>query len=93
MKNFNVRAVVRCKCPVCAGKGLQEYSDWEAKKRNPICEGIKFSDTFSAVDMKQAVELARAKFIMIHDDLAEEFEGEGHEIVLEINECELQAND
>ena len=72
MHSYKVRARVVCHCARC-----------EEKDR-----GVPFFDDFVAADKNSAIALAKAKFIMIHDDIVEEFRGEGHCHILEILSCD-----
>jgi len=80
MKTYRVHARIKCNCPTCKS---------EVEKSKTFKDGIPFSQEFVASDCNVAMQLANQKFIMIHDDVLEEFVGEeGHDFKLEIVKCE-----
>ena len=79
MNQYRVSARFVCDCLICQ----------KEEKTNNFCNGIPFSDEFSADDIDIAVDLAKRKFIMIHDDILDEFEGEEHDYRMEILDCKM----
>ena len=71
MKTFRVHAEFKCDCNECNGR--------LGKEPSVFFEDFKVRDGPEGLQVKEAAELAEAKFNMILDDIVEEFDGEGHD--------------
>lgn len=81
MRTFRVHAEFRCDCNECNGR--------LGKEPNAFFDDFKVRDGPLMAQVKEAEDLAIAKFNMVLDDIIEEFDGEGHDprlFILQVKE-------